>query len=197
MKSAIFLTLLIISLGTAAEPRLRPDNWGHPLVGTTLRNSYQVDTGVYRAAQPDDSDIADLRALGISEVLNLREFHSDDHELNATTIQLHRVAMEASSVSEEQIIAALKVIKERHGPILIHCWHGSDRTGITVAAYRLVFNGWSKAQALDEMVNGGYGYHGGVYPNLVQRIEGLDIGKIRRALGVAEVAQKRLDEKDR
>ena len=48
--------------------------------------------------------------------------------------------MNAGKVSQEQLIDALRIIKNRKGPVLLHCWHGSDRTGATVAAYRIVFN---------------------------------------------------------
>lgn len=35
------------------------------------------------------------------------------------------------------------------------------------------------------MNNGGYGYHAGLYSNLVTLIEGLDIPKVRAALKMA------------
>ncbi|HEX7917405.1 hypothetical protein [Rudaea sp.] len=43
--------------------------------------------------------------------------------------------------------------------MLIHCWHGADRTGVVCAAYRMVVQGWSKADARAEMFDGGFGYH--------------------------------------
>ena len=66
-------------------------------------------------------------------------------------------------------------------PVLVHCRHGSDRTGMMVAIYRIVVEGWTKAQAIDEMVNGGYGYHP-VWRNLVRYIDALDVDAIRAEL---------------
>lgn len=43
--------------------------------------------------------------------------------------------------------------------MVVHCWHGSDRTGAVIAAYRIVQQGWSQHDAIDEMINGGYGFH--------------------------------------
>lgn len=182
MTKYLVILLLLTSTIVSAEPRLRPDSWGKPIIGTGLDNLYQVDKEVYRSEQPDDDDIENLKALGISEVLNLREYHSDDHEIGDGKFVLHRIKMQTGAITQEQIIQALQIIKQRNGPILIHCWHGSDRTGVTVAAYRIIFNNWSKAQAIDELKNGGYGYHARVYPELLTLVENLDVEKIRQSL---------------
>jgi protein tyrosine/serine phosphatase len=92
--------------------------------------------------------------------------------------------MRTGSITEQQIIDALKIIQNREKAIVVHCWHGSDRTGATIAAYRMVFNDWSKAQAIDELANGGYGYHVRIYPNIVKLIEDLDVEKVKRSLGI-------------
>jgi len=63
-------------------------------------------------------------------------------------------------------------------PVLVHCRHGSDRTGIMVAVYRIVVEGWSKAEATDGMINGGFGFHP-LWKNLPRYIEALDVAAIR------------------
>jgi protein tyrosine/serine phosphatase len=181
-KTLLFL-LMLCCVQVMAEPRLRPTQWAVPVLDTTLSNVYWVDKDIYRAEQPSEESLKALAALGIKEILNLREYHTDEDaaEQNFT---IHDVPMAAGSVTEEQLLAALGKIKNRKAPLLIHCWHGSDRTGTTVAAYRIVFQNWSKAQAIDEMVNGGYGYHGSIYPNLVELINKLDVEKMKQQLQV-------------
>lgn len=44
----------------------------------------------------------------------------------------------------------IKAIKQSLKPILIHCWLDSDRTGVGVAMYRLVFQNWLKSQTINE-----------------------------------------------
>ena len=183
MRKFIVVVLVLLPLTCFAGPRLRPSEWATPIINAHLRNFYQVDDQVYRSAQPDKNDIRDLRLFHIGEVLNLREFHSDDDNLPSTDFRLYHVEMRTGQITEDEIVAALRVIKNRKGPMLIHCWHGSDRTGVTMALYRIIFNGWSKQQALDEMINGGYGYHAQVYPELITLIENCDIDEIRRKLG--------------
>lgn len=175
---------MLVSVVVYAEPRVRPDTWGAPVIGTDFDNMYFVDKGIFRSEQPESENVTDLKSLGIKEVLNLREFHSDKDDIKDHSIVLHRIKMNSGAVTEEQLVNALRIIKNRKGPILIHCWHGSDRTGVTIAAYRIVFNNWSKSQALDEMNNGGYGYHSNIYPGLVTLIENLNIMKIRKALNL-------------
>lgn len=43
--------------------------------------------------------------------------------------------------------------------VLIHCYHGADRTGASVAMYRIMFEHWPVEQALAEMKYGGFGFH--------------------------------------
>lgn len=93
--------------------------------------------------------------------------------------------MNAGEVTEKQLIDVLRIIQNRKGQILVHCWHGSDRTGVTIAAYRIIFNNWSKSQAIDEMVNGGYGYHSNIYPDLVHLLKKLDVVKIKKELNIS------------
>lgn len=184
MYKYIVILILLIASSSYAEPRIRPESWAKPIIGTQLKNIYYVDKGVFRSEQPHEKDTKDLKALGIREILSLREFHSDRDDITDENFVLHRIKINTADITEEQIIDALRIIKNRKGPILIHCWHGSDRTGTTIAAYRIIFNNWSKAQALDEMTNGDYGYHARIYPGLVDFIENLNIDRIKKSLNL-------------
>lgn len=147
--------------------------------GSELENLYKIDTGIYRSDQPSYSDFRALEKFGIREVLNLRNRNNDDDEAKGTKITLHRVKMKAHSVNEDQLIKALRIIKNRRGPIVVHCHHGSDRTGAVCAMYRIVFQNVSKQKAIHEMTEGGFGFHG-IYKNIIRTIEKADIERIRR-----------------
>ena len=146
-----------------------------------LSNFYKIDSGVYRSEQPSDGDFIALEKFGIREVLNLRNRHSDDDEAEGRTLNLHRLKMKAHSISEEQLIDALRIIKNRKGPIVFHCHHGSDRTGAVCAIYRIVFQGVSKQAAIKEMTEGGFGFHR-IYRNIIRTIEKADIEHIKKEL---------------
>ena len=122
---------------------------------------------------------AEKIAVPGSKLDNLRNRHSDDDEAAETKIKLHRLKMKAHSVNEEQLIKALRIIRNRKGPIVFHCHHGSDRTGAVCAMYRIVFQGVSKQKAIQEMTEGGFGFHR-IYKNIIRTIEKADIERIKR-----------------
>jgi tyrosine-protein phosphatase SIW14 len=175
--------LAIVVMGMAA-PRTRPAEWAQPVLGTKLDNFFQVSPDLFRSAQPDAGEVADLKALGIRSILNLRDTHDDATVKGLGGFRLTRVAMEADEVSREQLLQALRAIRDAPKPMLVHCWHGSDRTGVVVAAYRVVFQQWSREQAIDELRNGGFGYHARLYPNLVSLLETVDAKQWRVELGL-------------
>lgn len=147
--------------------------------GSELTNLYRIDSGVYRSEQPSDKDFKALEKYGIKESLNLRNRHSDDDEAAGTSVKLHRVKMKAHGVSEEELIRALRIIKNRKAPIVIHCHHGSDRTGAVCAFYRILFQNVSKEAAIREMTEGGFGFHR-IYKNIIRRIREADIERIKK-----------------
>lgn len=148
------------------------------LPNSKLDNLYRIDTGVYRSEQPSKQDFKALETYGIEEVLNLRDRHSDDEALE-TSLKLYRLKMKAHAVNEKQLISALKIIKNRKGPIVVHCHHGSDRTGAVCAMYRIVFQGMSKEEAIREMKEGGFGFHR-IYKNIVRVISEADVEYIKK-----------------
>lgn len=145
-----------------------------------LRNLHRVDDHVWRSSQPDAVGFADLKAAGIGEVLSLRHYHADDHL--ADGLVLHRIPMDAETIRDADIVAALKVIRRSKKPVLVHCWHGSDRTGVVVAMYRMVVQRWPRGKAIAELNDPAYGHHAGAYPNIQRYLEGVDVETIRREL---------------
>ena len=70
-------------------------------------------------------------------------------------------------------------LKNAPKPILIHCRHGSDRTGAIVAACRIVFENWPEEQAVAELKDPKFGHHTTLYKNIPQLIRKTDWEKIR------------------
>ncbi|MCI5224692.1 MAG: protein tyrosine phosphatase, partial [Candidatus Electrothrix sp. AR4] len=100
MNKYIIILFLIIPTACFSEPRLRPDTWGKPVIGTELKNIYFVDKGIYRSEQPGQEDQKNLHLLGIKEVLNLRRYHSDKDDITDKNIKLHRVKMSVLDITE-------------------------------------------------------------------------------------------------
>jgi protein tyrosine/serine phosphatase len=90
--------------------------------------------------------------------------------------------------NDRDVIAFLRLaVDPQRQPIFVHCLHGADRTGMVVAVYRVVVEGWSKEEALREMTLGGYGFHE-QFDNLLEYVEELDVAEMRRQVGLPSSA---------
>ncbi len=182
MKGLLFALSLLLVTNVYAEPRVRPTEWAQPVLGVELGNFYKVSDELYRSQQPDDDVMPQLEAMGIHSVLDLREFHSDNGKAKGTVLKLYRVPMNAGEIDDALVEKALDVIATAPKPVLVHCWHGSDRTGVIVAMYRMVFQDWPRERAIDEFLNGGYGYHKSFYTNIERYLETVDISHFKQRL---------------
>jgi protein tyrosine/serine phosphatase len=94
--------------------------------------------------------------------------------------------MHAWHAEDEDVVAFLKAaIDPKLQPVFVHCEHGSDRTGVCIASYRIAVQGWSKADAAREMTAGGYGFHD-IWENLVDYLQDMDVRAMRQGAGIAE-----------
>ena len=174
-------SILVLSAAVFVQAAERPAKWAVPVQSRYLKNAYQLDAKVYRSAQPSEMGFKAIQRLGITDVLNLRDHHTDDAEAEGVGLTLHHIQTEADEINQQEIIKALRIIRSAKGPVLVHCWHGSDRTGAVCAMYRVVFNNWSKDDAINEMINGGFGYHK-MYANIAQLIRDADVEKVKSAV---------------
>jgi protein tyrosine/serine phosphatase len=57
--------------------------------------------------------------------------------------------------------------------VFVHCRRGADRTGVVVAVYRVCVEGWTKEDAIAEMMTGGFHFHSS-WQHLVRYVRDLD-----------------------
>ncbi len=195
----VVLALLAFTSGVC-EPASasRPPHWAKPVASDALRNWYQVDENLYRSGQPDRKGFEEARAKGIKTVINLRTAHSDMPLVDGLGLFVMNVPMTAGGFVEEDIVKALAAIQAAPKPVLIHCQHGSDRTGLVAAMYRIIFQGWTKEEALSELKRGGFGFHG-IYINIPAFIRDVDPLRIRKRLAAPKpiVEPSQESERDR
>lgn len=175
-----FFVTALLARGAEISPRPRPVEWATPMINVSLENCYRVSDELYRCEQPDEDDAPALRALGVKSILSLRYYSSNPPELKKAGFELLAEPMKAGKLTVDDLVAALRQFRQAPKPMMVHCWHGSDRTGSVVAAYRIVFQNWTPAAALDELRHGGFGYHERWFPNIVTLFETLDAAELRR-----------------
>ena len=152
------------------------------LVIITVKNFHKVSDTLYRSAQPADDQWDELEALGIRSVISLRYFTPGPDDVGSAAIAAYALPWRTDKIDEDDLAAFLKLYNEAEKPVLVHCYHGSDRTGAAVAAYRVVFENYLPEEAADELVNGGFGHHEFVYRNIPKLIRNADYDSLKEKL---------------
>lgn len=207
-RAASFMVVTLttsVLIGCATAPGLaaqdRPKQWAQPVqtppIG--LFNIYQVSPDLYRSAQPPSSGLHDFKpnqtlvinGQPIKTIINLRSFHQDPALLSHNSqLQYKHIFFNTWNAEDQDVVEFLTIMSEPSNlPALVHCKHGSDRTGMMVAIYRIVIQGWDKKTALAEMQQGGFGFHP-IWSNLERYINQMDVKKIKQ-----QVNQRLNDEK--
>ena len=181
---AASVALLILAAPAAAQKlEVRPAKWAQPeklIAG--VPNLFQVAPNFYRSAQPTAEGFHVLsQHYGIKTVISMRANHSDDVLVEGTGIRMARFPTNTWSINRASVVGALRTLRRdtQTGAVLLHCQHGADRTGLVTALYRILYQGWSKEDALNEMREGGFGYHA-VWGNIKRFIKKVDVEALRR-----------------
>lgn len=174
---------LLAACATGPAPEPRPAHWAQPAFAGEADNCYRISPDLYRCGQPSAAAMRALEARGIQSIVNLRQYHSDADEVAGTTLALFEVPLDAGDLDYPRLVTALRALVVAPKPVAVHCWRGSDRTGAVVAAWRVAVDGWTPAQAVEEMVTGGFG-HFAWYGGLRALVLGLDAGQLRADVGL-------------
>ncbi|WP_295449821.1 dual specificity protein phosphatase family protein [uncultured Thiodictyon sp.] len=136
-----------------------------------IRNFCAVRPGVlWRGAKPDQQGAAWLIAQGVRTIVNLELVNEDDsafrranvadqgfHEVRLFRLRDSELAPIMPTALEDNRVAwFLSIVDQQPQPVYVHCREGQNRTGVMVAAYRVIVEGVSAERAIEEMRR----YHG-------------------------------------
>lgn len=180
----LFLLAFCLACVTA-QPGLaesRPAEWAQPVDLPGAENFHRVSADLYRAAQPGPAAMRAYERFGIRTVINLRGFHSDRDEIRGTNLILVEIPLKTWRAGDDKnVVAVLQAIRDAEKPVLLHCMHGADRTGLMAAMYRMAEQGWSREAAIDEMLNGGFGFHT-MWDNITDYLKTVNVERVRARL---------------
>lgn len=196
MKRMLFIALVLGSplwcgaasaqAGTSPAGKVDPHaNWATPIALEGVPKLHRVAHNFYRSAQPDPQGFkAMVEKYGVRTIVSLRAFHSDEPLTTGLPVRLYDFPMHTWHIEREDVVGALRALRAatRHGPTLLHCEHGADRTGLITALYRILYQGWSKDAALDEMQNGDFGFHD-MWINIPMYVREVDVVQLKRDVG--------------
>ncbi len=149
----------------------------HSAYGVKLRiagvpNSGRINDRLYRGAQPRDPGLLELKKLGITTIVNLREEDPakiDWEQKRADSLGIrfvHIAVNEWSPPTNEQVAQFLSIFRDSpQEKVFVHCHYGEDRTGVFVASYRMAFEKLPADQALKEMSY--FGFNGLWHPSMI------------------------------
>jgi tyrosine-protein phosphatase SIW14 len=145
--TAVIIALAIISTAQTAQSEKSSN--------IQIKNFGCINESLYRGAQPNGQDYADLAALGVKTIIDLQRDESTPEQslVEAQGMKFYRIPMsDKSQPSAEQADLFLKIVNDpANQPVFVHCAGGRHRTGAMSAIYRITHDGWSADQAFLEM----------------------------------------------
>ena len=134
-------------------------------------NSGKINDRLYRGAQPRDPGLLELKKLGITMIVNLRDedpsrISWEENRAESLGIRFVHIAVnEWSPPTNEQVAQFLSIFRDNpQEKVFVHCHFGEDRTGVFIASYRMAFEKLPADQALKEMRY--FGYNGLWHPSM-------------------------------
>jgi len=165
--SLTFMLLLVFSMCSCASLSKQSiagacsNNLGSP-----IKHFCVVKPNVlWRGARPDKDGAAWLIQQGVRTIVNLelilddkRTFgHATVDDANNYEVGYFRIRdwepfrILAPSVVDDHVAHFLAIVSQQPKPVYVHCRYGENRTGVMVAAYRVLIEGVSDEEAIEEM----------------------------------------------
>lgn len=125
-----------------------------------LPNFHEVHPYLYRSGEPTETGFSRLPGYGIKTVIDLRapaeRTRNEAAWADKLGIKYINLPMSSEPPTTKQVqtfITAVNAAKndKTKGAVLLHCAHGSDRTGCLVGILRVTEDGWTYPDAYKEM----------------------------------------------
>ncbi len=123
----------------------------------TVFNFDEVSPGIYRSGIIFEENAPLLNKLGVKTVINLhndrKQAEREREFLKSYGIQMIWLPWAGIDKPSDKTIEKSLKLMDTVGlkPVLVHCQRGAERTGVTVAAWRVTKEGWTAQRAFEEM----------------------------------------------
>jgi protein tyrosine/serine phosphatase len=149
-----------------------------------IKNFGCVNEKMYRGAQPKADHYSALAAQGMRSIIDLRRDGPEDERqlVESAGMKYYKIAMsDTSHPPHEKVEEFLRIVNDpANQPVFVHCRGGRHRTGALIAIYRVLHEGWTAQQAVEEMkrfdFNKGFG-HGSLKDCVYEHYENLSQGE--------------------
>ena len=153
------LLLNVYASSVIATPALCTNNLNSP-----INNFCEVQPNkLWRGAKPDENT-AWLINNGVKTIINLELLYDDIDEIEAAQVNQARYKIDyfrvqtweplfafAQKTADKDVIHFLAIALHAKPPIYVHCCAGENRTGVMIAAYKIILEDQNKDAVLHEM----------------------------------------------
>lgn len=128
-----------------------------------LPNFHEVNASIVRSGRPTEKGLTDLRnQRGLKTIINLEDSSSNVKKEAgwAKKLGIDYLSYPTASFSrpdDAKVAEILNILNDQtRYPILIHCHHGEDRTGLMIGLHRVFTDQWTPKAAYQEMLDLGF-----------------------------------------
>jgi protein tyrosine/serine phosphatase len=172
---AISITLALLLLNTYAFATPKQTRCANNLAAPIANFCEVKPRQLWRGAVPDNKEEAAwLVRNGVKTIINLELLHDDLNVLrkaelpNAGIYQLDYFRVKtweplyafAQSSADEDVIHFLAIARQAKQPIYVHCRAGENRTGVMIAAYKIILENQTSPAQIADVVNEMQSYEG-------------------------------------
>lgn len=145
---------------SATEAKLRADK----TVGDIFNFHRVKKRELYRSGQIQKEEFQLLKDFGVKTIISFNNYEvagfSAKDEARWAKEQgitfIHEEMHPWNKPSLRHLLRVVELMKNSEKPVLIHCQGGSDRTGMAVAAYKMIYENWSYDAVFNEMLYYGF-----------------------------------------
>jgi tyrosine-protein phosphatase SIW14 len=182
LSSALFAAILVILLaGGSLEAKPNPaitqtgKSFAKVAPEAGIRRFAEICPGLSRGGEPGEDGLRYLHGRGFRTIVSFLPSSAESAFVVQSGMQYVHIPMHsgiffADAPTDEQVHQFLSVVTDTTlYPIFIHCHAGKDRTGAMSAIYRMQACGWTKDEAVEEMMAFGFS---GRYGKLLRYVQG-------------------------
>ena len=149
MKKVMFVALVVCALAIVATAQ-------QPAPG--IQNFLKINTDFCTGGQPTTAQLAELKAQGITTIINLRTVGENGFDAPAEEAEIKKLGMKYVHIpvsnqagpKDEQADEFLKVTDDaKNRPVFIHCGSANRVAGLWMIK-RVLADGWDTARAETE-----------------------------------------------
>jgi tyrosine-protein phosphatase SIW14 len=154
-----------------------------------IPNFAKVSDTLYRGGKPTARGCGELKKMGVRTIVSLRVLPRGRGRMAGHGFKYNHISFKHVHPELEDVLEFLAIATDQtNHPVFVHCRKGADRTGMMVAAYRMVVQDWPREKAIEEMKR--MGFHE-INEPIEDFIEDMDVADVRRRL--AETAHPKLE----